>query len=157
MYGVRTSRGFRGLGDVLDPTAGTALDCGFFAGGVFKPECWALTLGPGIVGKDNYQAALGVAYPDRYPAPPAPALPAAPSGTAVPGSQADIMLPGTLATEAAQQTQQQNQEFFSNLAQSLDQGGGSGGGLETGALIALGLAAGLGVLLVTSMGGRRRR
>lgn len=31
----------RGIGDIFNPSTDPNLACGFFAGGVFKPECWA--------------------------------------------------------------------------------------------------------------------
>ena len=69
-----------GLGDVLNPTAGSQLDCGLFAGGVFNPACWCLASGGSLCTAAAYQAARGIAYPqDLYPnlnPPPAPAPPA---------------------------------------------------------------------------------
>ena len=65
-----------GMGDVLNPTAGTALDCGFLAGGVFKPECWCLSF-PALCPSADYAAAQALANPSVYapiqqpPAPPA--------------------------------------------------------------------------------------
>jgi hypothetical protein len=92
-----------------------------------------------------------------YPPPPAPAVPAAPTGTAVPSTPSDAMLPGTLADQAAAATQAQNQQFFNDLAQSLNPSlNPSGSNLSLGAMLAIGLVAGVGLLLVTS-GSRRRR
>lgn len=67
-------------------------------------------------------------------------------------------LPGTLAVEAAQRAQSGLQDFYNRLAQQIyPAGAGDGGGFSTLALIALGLAAGAGVLLLTSGGRGRRR
>lgn len=67
-------------------------------------------------------------------------------------------LPGTLAVEAAQRAQSGLQDFYNRLAQQIYSGGaGGGGGFSTLALIALGLAAGAGVLLLTAGGRGRRR
>jgi hypothetical protein len=65
-----------GMGDVLNPTAGTALDCGLFAGGVFSKACWCLSF-PSLCSSETYQAAYALAHPEVYtPIPPAPGLPA---------------------------------------------------------------------------------
>lgn len=67
-------------------------------------------------------------------------------------------LPGTLAIQAAQRAQSGLQDFFDRLAQQISPAGdGAGPGFSTLALIALGLAAGVGVLLLTAGGRGRRR
>ena len=75
-----------GLGDILNPTAGTSLDCGLFAGGVFKPACWCAAY-PHLCGdistpQQAAQAQAGIDSPGIYTAiPPAPGLPAVSGGT----------------------------------------------------------------------------
>jgi hypothetical protein len=63
----------RGIGDILNPTAGTELDCGLFAGGVFNKACWCLSLGPSacdsMFGAGTYAAAQGLANPSTVYAP----------------------------------------------------------------------------------------
>jgi hypothetical protein len=105
----------RGIGDVLNPSAGTALDCGLFAGGVFKPECWAYVFGN--------QAAIDIANPGL-----APSISLRPmQGGAVPTPQqlatvppAD--LPGILV---AQQTAQNQADIAAENQPDLSVGSGS--------------------------------
>jgi hypothetical protein len=115
------------LGDVLDPAAGTALNCGLFHFGFFRPECWAYVFGQ--------KEALQLANPDlAYPSPPAPAVPAPPPGalTTQTGAVTDTAeeaaaLPGELAADAMRRTQAQNQAFFENLNVSLNPPGTDSG------------------------------
>lgn len=159
MYGVRTRRGFRGLGafDVSNPAA-----CGFTDLGVTKGICWCLSVGQtlcdAVSGPGSYAAAIASQSPGTaYPNPPLPAPPAAPEGTAVPSSAAEAAtFPGTMAAQGMQQTQQQNQDFFNQVAANLDQLNPTGTtGLSLTAIIGLGIVAGVG-LMVLSGGGRRR-
>jgi len=72
----------RGLSDVLNPTAGGQIDCGLFAGGVFRKECWCLQF-PGLCSEEDYQAAVGLQSPDLIYSPiQTPPVVAAPSGAA---------------------------------------------------------------------------
>ena len=160
MYVVRPRRRGFGAFDVTNPAA-----CGFSDLGVLKGICWCASVGQtvcdAIMGPGSYAAAIAAQSPDvAYPAPPAPAVPAAPVGTAVPSSAAEAAtLPGDMAAQGMQQTQAQNQQFFSQVAQNLDllnAGNMSTGGLSTTALIALGLAGGAALLLFSAGGGRRR-
>lgn len=132
-----------GLGDVLNPTAGTSLDCGLFAGGVFKPECWAKTLGPTkllgktIVSEDDYRAALALAHPDlAYPPMPLPVAPPAvsagtstvpaPYGTPLEFSEAV----SAAIEEGARQTRAAAQSYFESTAAGQDAMVAAGNGLE---------------------------
>lgn len=73
-----------GMGDVLNPTAGTSLDCGLFAGGVFKSACWYAAFNDP---QSAAQAQAGIDNPAIYTSiPPAPGLPAV-SGGYVLGNQ----------------------------------------------------------------------
>jgi len=156
MYGVRTRRGVRGLGAyptdcfydpnrpswipywIDTPTESQAkIACFYGAGG-------------GVTAQEVLNPALS------YPPPPIPAVPKAPEGTAIPSTPSDAMLPATLADQAATQTQSQNQQFFNTLNQSLNPPGGPLGSLSMTTLLALGLAAGVGLLILTSFSGRRR-
>jgi hypothetical protein len=88
------------MGDVLNPTAGTKLDCGLFAGGVFKPECWCLSA-PWLCSTADYQAAQAMANPDVVYAPiqqppPNPAVSAGISTVPAPYQCSD----GSMATAA---------------------------------------------------------
>lgn len=98
-----------GLADVLNPTAGTQLDCGLFAGGVFKPECWCLSF-PALCPTSTYQAAQGIANPTLVYAPVNPLVPPAaiPAGSvaALPSvdqavSQTDAVLSGAVSQDQA--------------------------------------------------------
>jgi hypothetical protein len=72
-----------GLADVLDPQAGSSLDCGFFGGGVFNEACWCLEF-PSLCSADKYKAAVALANPDIVYAQPLPPPPvAAPTGAAL--------------------------------------------------------------------------
>jgi hypothetical protein len=72
----------RGLSDVLNPTAGSSLDCGLFAGGVFQKACWCLQF-PSLCSSADYQAAVALANPDLVYAPiQQPPVVGAPTGTA---------------------------------------------------------------------------
>lgn len=121
-----------GVGDVLNPTAGTSLDCGLFAGGVFKPECWAKTLGPTklfgktIVSQDDYRAAYALAHPElAYPAMPLPVPP-----PAVSAGTSTVPAPYTAAeyaeavdaavAEGARRTRAAAQSYFESTAAAED-------------------------------------
>lgn len=132
------------LGDVLNPTAGSQLDCGLFAGGVFKPACWAIQLGPNIVGQSNYQAAVALANPDVvYPPLPAPVPPAAVteygvSPTVPPTPEQAQQAIDAALSGSAQATQAQNLNYFSSVSANLDQLGtatGGGSSLSTWLLV----------------------
>lgn len=66
--------------DVLVPDAakGTAMDCGFFAGGVFFKDCWCLSF-PSWCTPDNAVAAQLEAHPENIVAPKPPPVVAVPS------------------------------------------------------------------------------
>lgn len=91
----------------------------------------------------------------QQPAPPVGALETQTGAVTDTAAQA-ATLPGTLAVEAARRAQAGLQEFYNRLAQQIAPAGDGGGGFSTLALIALGLAAGVGVLLLTGGRGRRR-
>lgn len=162
MYGVRTRRGFRGLGalNVSNPAA-----CGFTDLGVLKGICWCASVGQRICdavsGPGSYAAAIAAQSPDvAYPPPLVPAAPAGPS-TVQQETQPGAFTPSQAIAQADAQTKQQNLDFFKQISASLDQLGGgsgtSGSGLSTAAMIAIGLAAGAGLLILTGSSGRRRR
>jgi hypothetical protein len=104
----------RGFGDVLNPTAGTALDCGLTNLGVFQKACWCLSF-PSLCSTADYTAAYALAHPEVYApvqAPPAnPAVGAAYGNvaapyTCAPGDTSNPNCPGydaALALSAAQQ------------------------------------------------------
>lgn len=92
----------------------------------------------------------------QQPAPPIGALETQTGAVTDTAAQA-ATLPGTLAIQAAQRAQSGLQDFFDRLAQQIYPGGGAAGGFSTTALIALGLAAGVGILLLTAGGRGRRR
>lgn len=124
----------RGLGDILNPTAGSQLDCGLFALGVFKPACWAITLGPNIVGKANYEAAVALANPDVvYPPLPAPVPPGAVTDYGMPATGAPPVETAQAAIDAAiadakAKTDAQNLNYFSSVSANLDQLASAAGG-----------------------------
>ena len=100
----------RGFGDVLNPMAGTALDCGFFAGGIFNPACRCLSF-PSTCSASDYAAAYALAHPSVYAPIQAPPTVQAPAGSAltVPpasGADAQATIDAVLAQqEAAAQAQ----------------------------------------------------
>ena len=169
MYRARP--GSRGMG-VFD--VGTAGACGFTDLGVLKGECWCLSVGQTLCdwvnGPGSYVAALATQAPDvAYPQQPLPPAPQAVTNFGVSETvpptvdQAQAAIDASIAAQKAAQNQQ-NQDYFNQVAAALNalgKGGGTGGtpnpfGLSTTALIAIGLAAGIGLLVLTS-GGRRRR
>jgi hypothetical protein len=126
------------LGDILNPSAGTQLDCGLFSGGVFKPECWAYVFGS--------KTAADLANPDlAYPQPPAPVPPPAPDEslwTVAPasGSSAEATI-DDLIGQASDATKAQNLNFFSRVAAENTAPSGSGSLTKWLLLGAAGLAA----------------
>lgn len=93
----------------MNPTAGTALDCGFFAGGVFKPECWCLSA-PALCPAADYQAAYALAHPEVYAPVQAPPVvqPAQPGQT-----------PSDVVAQEMAAWQAQNQSTINQTAQNL--------------------------------------
>ncbi len=126
MLGGRVVAVRRGMGDVLNPTAGSQLDCGLFNFGVFRKECWCLQF-PSLCSSSDYQAAVALANPDVVygGGPPAPAhTPPVSAGlSTVPApytaDQAQAAIDAALAAGAAQ-TQQQNLDYFSGVQTTLD-------------------------------------
>ena len=148
-----------GAFDITNPAA-----CGFTDLGVTKGICWCKDVGQTIcdslMGTGSYAAAIASQAPDvAYPPPLVPARPTGPA-TAPQETQPGTWTPDQAISEADAQTQQQNLNFFKQIAANLDQLGGgktpNPTGLSITSLIALGLAAGAVLLLVTS-GGRGRR
>lgn len=119
----RRPRGLGSLGAFQIFTPGA---CGFTDLGVLKPECWALSLGPGIVGADTYQAAATVGREDvAYPTQPLPAAPGAVTDYGFPSTGAPSVEVAQAASDAAiaaaaAQTQAQNVDYFSQVAGGLD-------------------------------------
>lgn len=117
----------RGIGALvnpwLNPTRGTALDCGLFAGGVFQKACWCLQF-PSLCSTEDYQAAMALAHPDVYVAVQAPPAVGSPGGAAltVPpasGEQAQETVDGLLAQQdVAWKTQ--NQEMMAETQRRLE-------------------------------------
>jgi hypothetical protein len=105
-----------GIGDILNPTAGTQLDCGLFAGGVFNKACWCISLGPSICdsmfGAGTYAAAQGIANPSTVyapvlappsvPAPPASVLAIPPASSATASATVDQIIAQQKAAQDAQ-------------------------------------------------------
>ena len=81
----------RGFGDVLNPTGGTALDCGLLAGGVFNPACWCLSF-PSTCTASDLAAANALANPNVYAPVQAPPTVQAP---------VDLTTPPSSGTDAA--------------------------------------------------------
>lgn len=138
MYVVRQTRGLGAL------TAAGIQNCAdAVAAGTYwrSPGCWLYSPSAWI-----QMASL--------PTPPAPAPPGAPSTVqeeTVPGA----FTPEQAIAESAAATQAQNLQFFQGVPILADTATGTG--LSTTAMIALGLAAGVGLLVVTRGTGRRRR
>lgn len=112
-----------GLGDVLNPTAGTQLDCGLFAGGVFNPACWCLSF-PSLCSTETYQAAQGIANPSLVyspvsPLPPPAAIPAG-SVAALPSVADAQSQTGAAIAAAAGQGQTNFQTTIDSTAYSLE-------------------------------------
>jgi hypothetical protein len=87
----------RGVGDVLNPAAGTSLNCGLLAGGLFNPTCWCAQFptlclnSPTATVQDVANAAAGVSNPQIY-------LPTvAPTPGAVSAGESTVPAPYTLA------------------------------------------------------------
>lgn len=142
MYRVRGMSG-RGLGDLVSDCAALSVWNYWL-----HPSCWDYSI-------PQWQQR------DQLPRPPAPAPVPAPSGPALTVPPADAQqAAGTINDVLAQQmatTQAQNQQFFNTYPMNvLAPDSQDSGGLSTTAMIGLGLAAGLGLLLLSG-GGRRRR
>lgn len=129
--------------------------CGFTDLGVFKPECWAIDLGPGVVGQNKYQAALALQNPDvAYPPMPLPAPPPAVTNSGVSPTSAPTVDQANQAIQSAIEqsaatTQQQNLDYFNQVASGLDQlaAGGGGGSSSVGVVVAI-AAVGLAIVLL---------
>lgn len=104
-----------GMGDVLNPTAGTALDCGLFAGGVFKKECWCLDF-PSLCSSADYQAAYALAHPEVYAAVQSPPTVGSPSGSLPPASGVDAQ--AIIDAIIAQQKATQDAQASATMAQT---------------------------------------
>lgn len=78
----------RGVGDVLNPTKGTALDCGLFNFGVFRQECWCLSF-PSLCSQADYVASRQLADPSLIVAPSMPPAVGAPAGALLTTPPAD--------------------------------------------------------------------
>jgi hypothetical protein len=99
MYGLSS----RGLADILNPTAGTSLNCGLFAGGVFNKACWCASF-PSLCSSADYVATKALEDPSVYNTLMQPPVVGAPTGAALtlpPASGADAA-----ATENALLSQQ---------------------------------------------------
>lgn len=111
-----------GLGDVLNPTAGTALDCGLLAGGVFKGACWCASF-PTLCPSSDYVATQTLMNPDLYApiqAPPPVAAPADPAilAGALPADP-NAVISGVIAQQKAAQDAQ-NMATMDQTAFNLD-------------------------------------
>jgi hypothetical protein len=103
-----------GLGDILDTAAGSsALNCGLFHFGVFKPECWALAFGSTTAAQ---LANPELAYPDPAP-PPAVKPPANWASGAAPasGANAQATVDEVIAEQSAGWKAVEDQ-FFTDVA-----------------------------------------
>jgi hypothetical protein len=113
-----------GLGDILNPTAGTAVDCGLFAGGFFNKTCWCLSF-PSLCSQSDYVAARAVADPTVYNTLKEAPVVGAPAGavlTTAPASGAQAQ--GTIDALVAQQNadwQAQNTASMQQTQSNLDQ------------------------------------
>lgn len=151
---VPAARGRRrlGFGDILNPSAGTSLDCGFFAGGVFRPECWCYDFATACkaLNPEAYAATMTLANPDLH----IPVLPVLGKGATAP---ADAQTPIDPSVAVAQQTrlnQATNLSVVQAFADSSGSGSGSGSGLSSFAWVALALAT-VGVVGAVAIGGSR--
>lgn len=153
----------RGMGDVLDSQAGTALDCGFFGGGVFRKSCWCLEF-PSLCSKSDYQAAVTLAHPENIAPIQAPPVVGAPSGdllTTPPesGAAAQQTVDDLLAQQARDwlaqnvQTMQDTQANLDRSAAVYDQAAASSSFSLGGVSWYWWLAGGLGMFALVSMGG----
>ena len=146
-----------GLGDILNPTAGSALDCGFFAGGAFKKECWCLDH-PTWCSESDYMASRAMADPSVYNTLRQPPVVAAPSGDKLvtpPASGEDAQSTvDELLADQMRRWQGQNTESMQETAGNLSQFQ-SDYEKATAASIPmwLWLAAGVGVFAVVAVGG----
>ncbi len=112
-----------GVGDVLNPTAGTALDCGLFAGGVFKGACWCASF-PSLCPPADYVATQALMNPETYAPvqqPPTVQPPADPSivAGALPADP-NAVVSGVLAQQNAA-WKAQNMGTMNDTAYNLDQ------------------------------------
>lgn len=153
---------FQGMGDVLNPTAGTALDCGLFAFGVFKPECWCLSY-PSLCSKSDYTAAYTLAHPEviaPIQAPPTVGAPAGSELTVPPASgQAAQQTVDELLAQQAADWQAQNAATIAQTQANLDQVGAQYDAITASSGIPWywWLAGGLGVFALVAMGGGSAR
>lgn len=157
MYRLRN----RGIGDVLNPTAGTALDCGLFAGGVFNKACWCLQW-PSLCSQADYVAARALADPSVYAAIQQPPPVGAPTGAVLTtppasGEQAQAQVDAILAQQVAD-WQAQNMGTMQQTQSGLDQFAADFKVATAGISWWIWLAGGLGVFaLVAVSGGSPRR
>lgn len=158
MYRIRSQAG---MGDILNPTAGTALNCGLFAGGVFKKECWCLEY-PSLCSEADYVASRALADPSVYAALQAPPVVGAPTGAALTtppasGEQAQAQVDAILAQQVSD-WQAQNMGTMQQTQSGLDQFAADFQAATSGISWWLIGALGLGVFaLVTVGGGSPRR
>jgi hypothetical protein len=145
-------------GDVLNPTAGTALDCGLFNLGVFNPACWCLSVGKtvcnAVSGAGTWEAAQTLANPDLFAQQP----PTLAKGGAVPtaaqlANTPPSQLPSDLVAQQTRENQQSMFKFFQSMPTpdcdpGIDPtcGQGSGSNWLLWVLGGIAVVAGLGVL-----------
>src|ERR1035437_1781774 len=106
MYGLSS----RGLADVLNPTAGTSLNCGLFAGGVFQKACWCASF-PSLCSSADYVATKALEDPSVYNTLMQPPVVGAPTGSAL------TLPPASGAQAAATETALLNQQILDWQAQ----------------------------------------
>ena len=154
---------FVGFGDVLNPTAGTALDCGLFAGGVFKPECWCLDF-PSLCSQADYTAAYEMAHPETIAPVQAPPPVGSPVGSAliVPpasGESAQQTI-DALLTQQMKAWKAQNQATMADTQAAIDAVGKQYAQLTSPSTwpwyLWLGLGLGVFAVATLGMGGPRR-
>lgn len=151
----------RGMGDVLNPTAGTALDCGLFAGGVFRKECWCMSW-PSLCSQADYVASRALADPSVYAALQAPPVVGAPTGSAltVPpasGAEAQAQVDAIIAQQQAA-WDAQNSATMGQTQSGLDQFAADFTAATSGTNWMLyGVLAIVGVFALVSVGGGSAR
>lgn len=142
-----------GFGDVLNPfewTAGTSLDCGFFAGGVFNPACWCLSF-PALCPASTYVAAQALANPEMYVQPSPLPPPSAPSSaTTAPDMPTQADIDASIAVAAAQ-GQQNFQTDIADTQANLDAAAAGQPGLFSSIPTWLWLVFGGGLILIFMM------
>ena len=147
------------VGNILNPTKGTALNCSLFGGGVFQKACWCLSW-PSLCSESDYVAAQALANPDVYNTLKPPPPVGSPTGAALntPPASGEVaqQTVDTILTQQMTDWQTQNQAALDQTQGTLDayaqQYQQATSGTKWWLIAAL---AGLGLFAFTALGGRR--